>query len=111
MADYDYDQNVEEQLLEQINTANALRFTLTTEGWDIIDKSFQSIEEDALTQLGEQQPGNDKAILAAFSVWYSVRNAYNNVKEAVSSAIQAGEMAKITLGEIRNIPNDNDDWA
>jgi len=105
-------EQLEKHLIDAINAANALQLTINTEGWEIIENSFESIESDALEQLGAQQPGNDKAILAAHAVWYSVKNAYLNVRRAVISAIKEGEQATITLAELHASKTEtkDEDW-
>lgn len=90
-----------------IKKAHSLQYMKTSEGWGIVLEAFDDIEGKALHQLSEQQPGNDTAILAAHSVWYSVKHAYANVRKAVDDAILDGMQAAELLQDI----DKNDNWS
>jgi len=94
-------EKIEEQCLERINTANALAFTINTEGWSILLDTFEQMKHDQLEELSNQNPGDDKAILAAHAVWYSVVHTLDQIVDSVNSVIQDGAAAKQTLAEIR----------
>ena len=86
--------------LDRINTASSLRFTIETEGWKILLDTFEQMKQDQLEELSRQPPGDDKAILAAHSVWYSVVHTLDQIQDSVNSAIQDGYAAQQTLAEI-----------
>jgi len=94
--------DLEEQCLERINTANALSFTIGTEGWQILLDTFEQMKHDQLEELSNQVPGDEKAIIAAHAVWYSVVNTLDQNVYSVNSVIQNGTAAKQTLAEIRS---------
>jgi len=91
----------------RIQKASALQFMTQTEGWKILLAAFEDMAEDQLEELGRHRPGDDKQILAAHSVWYSVLHTLENIKTAVSSAIQDGEAAKVELAQLTH-PLDED---
>jgi hypothetical protein len=93
---------LEQQCLERINTANALTFTTGTEGWQILLDTFEDMKQNQLEELSNQTPGNDKAILAAHAVWYSVVHTLDQIVDSATSVIQDGVAAKQTLAEIRS---------
>ncbi len=94
--------DLEQSCIEKINTANALSFTINTEGWKILLDTFEQMKHDQLEELSNQTPGDDKAILAAHAVWYSVVHTLDQIVDSVNSAIQDGFSAKQTLLEIHN---------
>lgn len=95
-------EQLENQCLERINIANAISFTVGTEGWQILLDTFEQMKQDQLDELSSQVPGDEKAILAAHAVWYSVVHTLDQIVSSVDSAIQDGAAAKQTLVEIRN---------
>ena len=99
-----------EEAEDRIRKATSLHFMISTEGWEILLNTFDNMKQDQLSQLSEQVPGNEKAILAAHAVWYAVVHTLDEIVGAVSSAIQDGETAKKELDVLRNTPKE-DDWA
>lgn len=104
-------QQIIEDCEDRINKAAQISFTINTEGWELIKSCLSSIEDDALDQLEEQMPGDDKSILAAHSVWYTAKKVHKHVLEAVYRAIQDGEQAKIELQQLRNQNQDEIDLS
>ncbi len=86
--------------LDRINTASSLRFMVETEGWKILLDTFEQMKQDQLDELSRQTPGDEKAILAAHAVWYSVVHTLDQIQDSVNSAIQDGYAAQQTLAEI-----------
>jgi hypothetical protein len=102
-------EETEESLLLAINKANALQFTISTEGWKILVETFQDMKEDQLHELYRQTPGNEKAILAAHSVWFSVVHTLDEIVTAIDAAIHDGEVARQQLEELRTLGTDIED--
>lgn len=111
MIDYDDPEQLEAlkgAAEDTIQKAHALLYLKGTEGWKIVLTAFDDIERRSLEQLGTILPGDEKSILAAHAVWYSVKNAYANVRKAVDSAIADGAQASQFLSEIDRKPEK--DW-
>ena len=79
---------------EAINAANDIEMTVNTNGWLRILDKFEDIKIAAEDTLFEQIPGDDKAILAAFSVAYAVRGAFTSLLEAVQDIRASGNEAR-----------------
>jgi len=92
--------NLAQECLDRINTASSLQFMKETEGWKILLETFEDMKHNQLQELGKQNPGNDKAILAAHAVWYSVVHTLDQIIDSVDAAIQDGFAAQQTLAEI-----------
>lgn len=78
-----------------------------TQGWEILLGTFENMKADQLKILSEVVPGDEKTILAAHSVWYSVVHALDEVIRAVDAAIQDGIEAKEGLDSYTK----NEDWS
>ena len=95
---------------DRIRKATALSFMIQTEGWEILLNTFENMKQDQLDVLSNQIPGNEKAILAAHSVWYAVVHTLEEVVGAINTAIQDGEAAKKELDHINHVPQQDDNW-
>ena len=93
-------EKVESDCIEKINTANALAFTISTDGWSILLDTFEQMKQDQLDELSRQTPGDDKEILAAHAVWYSVVHTLDQIVSSVNSVIRDGNAAKQILAEL-----------
>ena len=98
----EYLEQVKEDAELRIKKATALMMMKNTEGWEILLNTFENMKEKQLAILSKFHPGDEKAILAAHAVWYSVVNTLNEVVRAVDWAIKDGVDAKRNLDEINN---------
>lgn len=95
-----------ENLEDLVHKSTALRLMVNTEGWEILLNTFQDMKESQLATLSKQIPGNEKAILAAHAVWYSVVNTLDQIVSAVEVAIQSGDAARQELDILNNTQED-----
>ena len=92
----------EQDALARINKANALSFTINTEGWEIIANTLEDMKDNQLEELSRQNPGNEKAVLAAHAVWYAVVGSINQLMSGIDLVIREVEIAKQELKELRS---------
>lgn len=108
-VDQDYKKALALQAEDQISKANSLAFMVNTEGWEIILSTIEDMKQSQLEHLSEQIPGDEKAILAAHSVWYTTLHTFDNLVNAVTTAINNGQTARQILAEL-NEQKREDDW-
>jgi hypothetical protein len=107
----DYAKAVQEDRNDRIKKATALMLMKNTEGWAILLSTFEDMKQKQLSVLAAVNPGDEKTILAAHAVWYSVVHALEEVVRAVDLAILDGiEAQRTSEGEF---PSDKDEenWS
>lgn len=100
-------QEFKELLEDKIHKSTALRLMVNTEGWGILLNTFNDMKENQLAELSSQIPGNEKGILAAHAVWYSVVHTLDQIVSAVTSAINEGDAARQELDLLNQNPQED----
>lgn len=102
----EYAKQLKEDAESRIKKATALMLMKNTEGWEILVNSFEDMKLQQLQHLAKANPGDEKTVLAAHAVWYSVVHTLNEVVNAVDRAIRDGVEAKQSLDQLNNTEND-----
>lgn len=101
-------EQIELNCIDKINTANSISFMVNTDGWKILLDTFEQMKDDQLLELSNQVPGDEKAILAAHAVWYSVVHTLDQIVDSVNAVIQDGSAARQTLAELHSQPKEDE---
>lgn len=97
-----------EESEEKIKTATALSIMRGTDGWKILLDTFEEMKSNQLLELSRQQPGNEKAILAAHAVWAATVHTLDQVVDAVDTAINEGIEAQEFLESLKYQAREDD---
>jgi hypothetical protein len=96
-------QALQELAIDRMNKASALQFLTQTEGWKILLTVFEDKKEAQIEELLSIPPGsaNEKDIIAAHTIAYTVAHTANDIVNSVSRAIQDGYAAQAEIQEVQ----------
>ena len=92
---------LKELAIDRMNKASALQFMTSTEGWKILLSVFEDKKEAQIVELLNIPPGsaNEKDIIAAHTIAYTVAHTANDIVNSVARAIQDGYAAQSEIQE------------
>ena len=92
-------ERIKELAIDRMNKASALQFMTQTPGWEILLSAFEDKKESQIAELLNIPPGsaNEKDIIAAHTIAYTVAHTANDIVNSVARAIQDGYAAQQEL--------------
>jgi len=104
-------ERLKELAVDRMNKASALQFMTQTPGWEILLAVFEDKKEAQIAELLNIPPGsaNEKDIIAAHTIAYTVAHTANDIITSVARAIQDGYNAQAELQEPL-IEQEKEEW-
>lgn len=105
-------EQIRQDATDRMNKASALQFLTQTAGWSILLAVFEDKKDAQIAELLSIPPGsaNEKDIIAAHTVAYTVAHTANDIVNSVSRAIQDGYNAQAELNSFIEPTEKEETW-